>query len=79
MMLTRYVEYRQKPSLQFFCLQCACDSDGHYNFSVSLEHIACLAPDVSRMRDQAETENRYWHCMVLLCHCCLPRTHAMLS
>ena len=58
MMLTRYVEYRQKPSLQFFCLQCACDSDGHYNFSVSLEHIACLAPDVSRMRDQAETENR---------------------
>ena len=58
MTLTQYVEYSHKPSLQFFCLRCACDSDGHYNFRASLERIACLALDVSRMRDQAETENR---------------------
>jgi len=67
MTLMQYVEYSQKPSLQFFCLRCACDSDGHYNFRASLERIACLAP-VSRMRDQAETEN----CLLALYGITLP-------
>lgn len=58
MSLTEYVAYSQKPSLQFFCLRCACDSDGHYNFGASLERIACLAPDITRMREQAESEYR---------------------
>ena len=58
MSLTQYVEYSQKPFLQFFCLRCACDSDGHYNFRASLERVATMAPDICNMRVQAETETR---------------------
>ena len=51
---------RVQPEAVFavFCLRCACDSDGHYNFRASLERVATMAPDICNMRAQAETETR---------------------
>ena len=58
MSLTQYIEYSDKAYLQYYCWRCSCDANGRYNFLASLSRIAACAPDVSRMREQAESETK---------------------
>jgi len=58
MSLVQYVDYSDKAHLQFYCLRCVCDVNGKFNFPASLARIKSHAPDISRMRLQAESENK---------------------
>ena len=51
---------------QFFCSMCAKDASGRVNFRACLARIASCAPQVFRMRQQAESEQ-----LLLSFYCCV--------
>ena len=42
---------------QFYCSSCVMDARGHVNFRACMSRIAACAPQVVRMRQQAESEH----------------------
>ena len=56
---TQYVTF-SKPNLQYYCLQCIGTGKG-FNLLSSLSRIAVMAPDIERMRIQAESELNLLH------------------
>jgi len=51
---TKYVTF-SKPNLQYYCLQCIGTGKG-FNLLSSLSRIAVMAPDIERMRAQANSD-----------------------
>jgi len=55
---------------QFYCLSCAMDARGHVNFRACLSRIAACAPQVVRMRQQAESQQM----LLTFYRCALPES-----
>jgi len=51
---TQHVTF-SKPNFQYYCLQCIGTGKG-FNLLSSLSRIAVMAPDIERIRAQAESE-----------------------
>jgi len=56
MLYATYGTYSITAHYQFFCLQCVTAASGSINYDAMMSRIAARAPDVTAMREQAESE-----------------------
>lgn len=57
MSVSQYMLLSEKTYFQFFCRSCSLKADGKFNCEASLSRISSCAPDVGKMRQQAESEH----------------------